>query len=284
MNRLTETLLFIDGGDPEETAQARRLLGTIDGQTTNPTLVAKSPAVRARMERGEKLTLRELLETYKRIVQGVAAVTAGPISIEVYADQATTSTAMIEQARDMATWVPSAVIKLPTTAAGLEAAHHLCRAVRLNLTLCFSQEQAAAVYAATKNTVEPVFVSPFLGRLDDRGENGVDLVARLLRMFERGDGHVQVLAASIRHIEHVLACLALKVRAITIPFKVFSEWAAEGFPLPEEGFVYRSALKPIPFREDVKLDQLYTSYNLRHPLTDAGLERFAADWNALLRS
>ena len=76
--------------------------------------------------------------------------------------------------------------------------------IRVNITLCFSQEQAAAVYAATKGSKEPVYVSPFVGRLDDRGEDGMDLVKNIKRIFEHGDGHVHVLAASIRNFNHLL--------------------------------------------------------------------------------
>jgi transaldolase len=283
MKRITDTRIFIDGGDPEETAQAKRLLGYIDGQTTNPSLVAKNPEIKARMEQGDKLTREELLASYRKIVRGIAAFTPGPISIEVYADASTTSREMITQARDMTSWVPQAVVKRPTTVIGLEAATSLCREMRLNLTLCFSQEQAAAVYAATKNAVEPVFVSPFLGRLDDRGENGVDLVANILRLLAKGDGHVHVLAASIRSVDHILACLHLKVPALTLPFRVFSQWAERGFPLPDRNDVYRSALQPIPFKKTITLDAPAMSYDVRHPLTDAGLKKFADDWNALLK-
>src|SRR5260370_28219150 len=94
------------------------------------------------------------------------------------------------------------------------------RNIRVNMTLCFSQEQAAAVYAATKGSKEPVYVSPFVGRLDDRGEDGIDLVKNIKTMHRNGDGHVHVLAASIRHLDHLLSSFALDVDLVTIPSKV----------------------------------------------------------------
>src|SRR3989338_7108156 len=188
MQRLTPTKLFIDGGYPAETALATRLLREagyvgLDGQTTNPTLVARNPDIAARIERGEKLTRTELMGKYREIVQAIELSAKGDISIEVYADAATSAEEMIAQAREMAGWIDSAVVKLPTTEQGLLAAEQLKREMRLNLTLCFSQQQAAAVYAATVDSAQPVFVSPFIGRLDDRGENGMDLIANLMRMF-----------------------------------------------------------------------------------------------------
>jgi len=90
------------------------------------------------------------------------------------------------------------------------------------MTLCFSQEQAAAVHAATKGSIEPVYVSPFVGRLDDQGEDGMDLVRNIKRMYERGDGHVHVLAASIRTVSHLLCSFALGAELATVPTKVLA--------------------------------------------------------------
>src|SRR2546426_7363416 len=87
----------------------------------------------------------------------------------------------------------------PCTSEGLRAAQmSVKQGIRVNMTICFSQQQAAAVYAATKGAKQPVYVSPFVGRLDDIGQNGMDLVKNVKLMFQKGDGHVLVLAASIR--------------------------------------------------------------------------------------
>ena len=111
---------------------------------------------------------------------------------------------MLAQGEEMFSWIPNAYIKYPCTHEGLRAAQmSVQESIRVNMTLCFSQEQAAAVYAATKGSKEPVYVSPFVGRLDDRGEDGMDLVKNIKKMYERSDGHVHVLAASIRNIDHL---------------------------------------------------------------------------------
>ena len=173
--------IFIDGGDFEETQEVKNLLGFVDGQTTNPTLISQNPIVKARIKKGEKFTKREAYHFYKKVVEKIAKITSGPISIEVYADQNTKAEEMLNQAKEMVKWIPNAYIKLPITKEGLKAANLATKEdIPVNMTLCFSQEQAAAVYAATKGTKRPVFVSPFVGRLDDRGENGMDLVKNIL--------------------------------------------------------------------------------------------------------
>src|SRR5262249_27404164 len=112
------------------------------------------------------------------------------------------------QIRDMFSWIPNAYVKYPCTSEGLKAAERSVReGIRVNLTLCFSQEQAAAVYVATRGTHAPAYVSPFISRLDDIGQNGMDFVTNIKRMFARS-GHVWVLAASIRSLAHLLCCFS----------------------------------------------------------------------------
>jgi transaldolase len=112
------------------------------------------------------------------------------------------------------------------------------------MTLCFSQEQAAAVYAATRGSKEPAYRSPFIGRLDDHGDNGLDLVRNIKRMYTGGDGHVFVLAASIRHLDHLLGSFAIGAELATAPGKVWEEWATAGFPEPGKDLVYQGAERP----------------------------------------
>jgi transaldolase len=101
------------------------------------------------------------------------------VSIEVFADLNTTSDEMLNQGREMNSWIPNAYIKYPCTAEGLKAAQRsVAEGIRVNITLCFSQQQAAAIYAATKGSQAPAYVSPFVGRLDDVGQNGVDRGSR----------------------------------------------------------------------------------------------------------
>jgi len=181
-------------------------------------------------------------------------------------------------------WIPNAHIKLPITAAGLTVAEKFVKeGIRVNMTLCFSQEQAAAVYAATRGARRgQVFVSPFIGRLDDRGENGVDAVQNILQMYRSGDGHVQVLAASLRNFEHLQAILALHCDITTLPFKVIAEWAEKGTQTPGPDFQPQaSALTPIAYQE-FDLKKNWQDFNIRHELTEQGIEKFANDWNELI--
>lgn len=281
-----ESEIFLDGGDPGETKEIFNLLGFLDGQTTNPTLIAKNPSARDRLQRGEKFGNEEVLTFYRDVVQELSAlIPQGSISIEVYADAATPAETMLQQGKEMYSWIPNAHIKLPTTKAGLHAAERAVKeGLRVNMTLCFTQEQAAAVYAATKGTKPgDVFVSPFVGRLDDRGENGMDVIANILKMYQKGDGHVKVLTASVRSMDHFLYALFLKSDIITAPFKVLKEWGEKGLPLPSDDYFYsRNDLKEIPYK-GIDLTQPWANREIFHDLTDQGLDKFSADWISLIR-
>lgn len=276
------TRIFLDGGNQAETKQVVEKLGFLDGQTTNPTLVSKHPDMAKKVaEHG--LEPKELLDFYHDVVTSISPlVSEGSVSIEVYADPTTTTEQMLIQAKEMNGWVPNAHIKFPTTEAGLRAAEQLVAdGVRVNMTLCFSQHQAAAVYAATRGGAPgQVFVSPFVGRLDDRGENGMQLIANILKMYEPGDGHVSVLTASVRTMDHFMYALALKSDIITAPAGILTAWADAGQPVPES-FEYNPKLSEITYQElDLQAD--WRNFNLKHDLTDAGIDRFASDWNNLL--
>src|SRR5262249_12606255 len=155
-------------------------------------------------------TEEQELEEYRRIVQEISPLVGdGGVSIEVLADLTTTADQMFRQGQEMFSWIPNAYVKYPCTSAGLQAAERsVGRGIRVNMTLCFSQPQAAAVYAATRGAAQPTYVSPFVGRLDDIGQYGLDLVRNIKRMYTRGDGHVRLLAASLRSLPHLLACLS----------------------------------------------------------------------------
>jgi transaldolase len=278
--------IFLDGGDPEETKEVIRLLGFLDGQTTNPTLISKNPGARHRLEKGEKFTGEEIIDFYQETVREISKlIPQGSTSVEVYADHSTLAEAMLSQGKEMFSWIPNAHIKFPTSQEGLKAAEQAVKSgMRVNLTLCFSQEQAAAVYAATRGAKRgDVFVSPFIGRLDDRGENGMDLISHILQMYRKGDGHVMVLTASVRKIDHLLYALKLGSDIITAPFDVLKELGEKGLPMPGDDYVDRpGSLKSIPFKE-IDLAGNWQSYDIRHELTDKGMERFSADWNALIK-
>ncbi len=294
-----ETRIFLDSGDPAETREAIKLLGFLDGQTTNPSLIAKNPETA-----GKKFSKQEILDFYKKIVQEISQlIPDGSVSIEVYADAQTTSEQMLEQGRQFYKWItpPSipphqgegrsggAHIKYPTTAEGLVAAERSVKeGMRVNMTLVFSQDQAAAVYAATQGAQKgQVFLSPFVGRLDDRNENGMDLIKNIIEMYQGGDGHVEVLTASVRSLEHFKYALALGSDIITSPLKVIREWADAGMPVPGTDYVYNPSptgvpVPPIPYVE-LDLEKDWNEYNIKHELTDAGIVRFAQDWNSLIQ-
>jgi transaldolase len=284
------TKLLVDGGDPQETIHVKSLLGFVDGQTTNPTLIAKNPEVREMVLSGHKLNSQEEMAEYKKIVRAISPLAGDAgVSIEVFADLDTTAEQMLAQGQEMSAWISNAYIKYPCTHEGLRAAQmSVQRSIRVNMTLCFSQEQAAAVYAATKGSEAPVYVSPFIGRLDDRGENGMDLVRNIKQMYESGDGHVHVLAASIRHLEHLLCSFALDVELATAPAKVWEEWATASFPLPGKDFVYKAVdkngnrLKPIPYK-NVDLTRAWDSSDIRHELTAKGIQKFVSDFKSTLK-
>jgi transaldolase len=282
--------ILVDGGDPEETVRVKRLVGYVDGQTTNPTLISKNPEVRTLVSSGHKFSSREELDEYKKIVQTISPLVGDAgVSIEVYADFDTTAEEMLAQGREMFSWIPNAYIKYPCTHEGLRAAQMSVReSMRVNITLCFSQEQAAAIYAATIGSKAPVYVSPFVGRLDDRGENGMDLVRNIKQMYEAGDGHVHVLAASIRNLKHLLGSFASKAELVTAPGKVWEEWSASSFLLPGADFVYQGTdkadrpLKPIAYKF-FDLSRGWESFDIRHDLTTKGIQQFVADYKSTLK-
>ncbi len=284
------TKILVDGGNPEETRQVKDLLGFVDGQTTNPSLIAKNPEIQQRIAAGHSLSPQEEKDEYRKIVQAISPLVGDAgVSIEVFADLGTTAEEMLAQGEEMFSWIPNAYIKYPCTHEGLRAAERsVAKRIRVNMTLCFSQEQAAAVYAATKGSKEPVYVSPFTGRLDDRGENGMDVVHNIKKMYSRGDGHVHVLAASIRHVDHLLASFAAGAELATVPAKILAEWAGKDFPMPNRDFSYKPVgtdgkqLKAIPYK-NLDLNQPWQSFDIAHELTTKGIQKFVADYRSTLR-
>jgi len=276
-----KTQIFLDSGDPSETREIRDLLGFLDGQTTNPSLISKNLGAL-----DKKFFTREINDFYKNIIKELDKIIPGSsLSIEVYVDHNTAVDEMVRQARDMFTWSDNAYIKLPITHHGLAAAKILvAEGIRLNMTLCFSVSQAAAVYSATAFAhTDGVYISPFVGRLDDQAVNGISLVKNIKKLYAHGDGHVSILAASIRNLDHFLASLALGADIITAPAKVLRAWAEIGFILPDHNYKYKTDLASIEFT-DLNLQADWQSFNIQHDLTDAGLQSFADDWNNLIKN
>jgi len=208
---------FIDTANIKEIREAADM-GILDGVTTNPSLIAKEGA-----GRGFKETIVEICDIVK-----------GPVSVEVVA---TDKAGMLREADEFAKWSKYVVVKLPTTKEGLKACKELSgRGINTNLTLCFSANQALMVAKAGAT-----YVSPFIGRLDDIGHVGMDVVRQIVQIYRNYDFKTQVLAASLRHPLHVIDAALAGAHVGTIPFKV--------------------------------LDQM-----IKHPLTDRGLDAFLKDW------
>jgi transaldolase len=190
--------------------------GMVDGVTTNPSLVAKSG------------------RPYLPTVQAIAKLVPGPVSGEVLA---TEYDEILSQGRRLAGLAENVVVKVPLTPAGLRAVTTFKKeGIRNNVTLCFSAAQALL---AAK--VGAAYISPFIGRLDDVGEEGMELIEQVVTIYQNYGFDTKVLVASVRSPIHVIQAAMLGADVATIPFKV--------------------------------LEQLY-----KHPLTDVGLDRFLADW------
>lgn len=207
---------FIDTANINEIKEAYSL-GLLAGVTTNPSLVAK-----------ENISFEDRLKE-------ITALVPGSVSAEVIALDAE---GMIQEGKELAKIAPNITIKVPMTPDGLKAVNEFSQAgIKTNVTLVFSANQAllAARAGAT-------YVSPFLGRLDDLGHNGLDLIAQIADIFAIHDIDTEIIAASIRHPMHVTEAALKGAHIATIPYKV--------------------------------LMQLF-----KHPLTDSGIEQFLKDWN-----
>jgi transaldolase len=207
--------IFLDTANVDEIREAASL-GLVDGVTTNPSLLAKEKA------------------PYRDVLSEICALVEGPISAEVVA---TDAPGMVREGRDLAKIAPNIVVKCPLTAEGLKAVRELLRdGIRSNVTLCFSAPQA--LFAAKAGAY---IVSPFVGRLDDIGIDGMALIKDVKQIYRNYGFQTQILVASIRNPLHVIESALIGADIATMPAKV-----------------YQSLLK--------------------HPLTDIGLERFLEDW------
>jgi transaldolase len=212
-------LFFVDTGSIEEIRQAKRL-GILAGVTTNPSLLAKEKGNRSFRD-----TIREICE----IVQG-------PVSAEVVSDNAEE---MIREGREIMTWHEHVVIKVPIGAEGLVAISTLSsEGAKINTTLIFNANQALLAARAGA-----AYVSPFIGRLDDISEDGMQLIRDCAAIFRTHGITTKVLAASLRHPRHITESALAGADVATVPYKVLLSC-------------------------------------LNHPLTDAGFKRFSDDWKS----
>ncbi|PIZ94575.1 MAG: transaldolase [Candidatus Magasanikbacteria bacterium CG_4_10_14_0_2_um_filter_37_12] len=282
-----KTKIFLDSGSAEHTKIILNKLGFLDGQTTNPTYFIKSnPEVKKMIEEGHKFTKEELLGKYKILANEISAlVPNGSVSIEVYADKNSTAEDLLTQAHEMNQWIPNAHIKLPIIPAGLETAGKLiAEGIRVNMTLCFSQAQGAAVYMATRDAKPgQVFLSPFISRLDKIGQNGFDLLLNIQKMFHALESPVEILAASVHSVYDIAHVIEKGMDIITIPYDDVSPWVESGMPFSTSGLEPKdtSGLAEISY-EDLDLSADWRSFDITHELTDVGLQQFADDWNGVL--
>ena len=206
---------FIDTANVEEIRKAAEL-GIIDGVTTNPSLIAKEGRV------------------FEEVIKEITGIVDGPISAEVVSLDAE---GMVKEADELIKIHENIVIKVPMTAEGLKATSILSkRNIKVNVTLIFSATQALAAAKAGAS-----FVSPFVGRLDDIGMNGMDLIEEIMYIFKSYGIRAEVIVASIRNRNHLTQAAMAGADIATIPYKVIME-------------------------------------SLVHPLTDQGIEKFLKDW------
>ncbi|HID24957.1 MAG TPA: fructose-6-phosphate aldolase [Thermoplasmata archaeon] len=207
--------IFVDTADLDEIRELASW-GVVDGVTTNPTLMAKSG------------------RSFKEIVDEIFKIVDGPISLEVVG---TTADEMIKEARELVKIHKNVVVKIPMTSEGLKAVKILSKeGVKTNVTLVFSANQAllAAKAGAT-------YVSPFIGRLDDIGNEGMQIIEEIMDIFTNYDIETQVIVASIRHPIHVIQAARYGADIATVPPSVIRKM-------------------------------------MKHSLTDAGIQRFLEDW------
>jgi len=211
----------LDTANIEHIRQGVRL-GVVSGVTTNPSLISREGKV-----------------DYQKLVKEICSVVPGPVSTEVLSQDAS---GMIDEARGVAKWAENIVVKIPANLEGVEATSVLSKeGIKVNFTLCFSLNQALLGVAAGAS-----FVSPFVGRLDDIGEDGMKVVEDIVKFLRFYQLPAQVIAASIRHPQHCLVAAKAGAHIATVPYRVLLQM-------------------------------------IQHPLTDIGVKRFMDDWSKVMK-
>jgi transaldolase len=212
--------IFLDTANIEQIRHGVRL-GVVTGVTTNPTIISREGKV-----------------DYQKRVKEICSIVPGPVSTEVLNQD---SKGMVAEAREMARWAENIVIKIPASLEGVEATSVLAgENIKVNFTLCFTLNQAVLGAAAGA-----AFISPFVGRLDDIGEDGMEVVADIVEYLDYYRLPAQVIAASIRHSQHCLMAARAGAHIATVPYEVLLGM-------------------------------------MRHPLTDSGIKRFQDDWKRMM--
>ncbi|HMO55901.1 MAG TPA: fructose-6-phosphate aldolase [Roseiflexaceae bacterium] len=210
--------IYLDTANLNEIREAAGW-GILSGVTTNPSLIA-----------------REKGADFKSTITEIAALVDGPISAETVSLDAD---GMVREGHEFAAWHPNVIVKVPSTPEGLKAVYRLAKDnIRCNVTLCFNATQA--LFAARAGAF---IISPFVGRVDDTGVDGMTLIREIVQIYRPHDLPTKVLSASIRHPRHIIDSALAGADIATCPFKVIEQ-------------------------------------SMKHPLTDSGIERFLADWKA----
>mgnify|MGYP000966775400 CR=1 FL=1 len=212
--------LFIDTANIDEIEEINQW-GVICGVTTNPSLIAKEG------------------RDFKQVISEITNIVDGPISAEVISLKCN---GMVDEARELAKIHRNIVVKIPMTSEGLKAVNILTKEdIKTNVTLVFSPSQALLAARAGAS-----FVSPFVGRMDDIGNNGMDIIKDIKMIFDNYNIQTEIIAASIRHPMHVIESAKAGAHIATIPYKVFKQM-------------------------------------VKHPMTDIGIEKFIKDWEGLIQ-
>jgi len=212
--------LFLDTANIDQIRHGVKL-GVISGVTTNPSLISKEGKV-----------------DYRKLVKEICSIVPGPVSTEVLSQDAS---GMVTEAREIAQWAENIAVKIPASLEGVEATSVLAKEnIKVNFTLCFSLNQALLGAAAGAT-----YISPFVGRLDDIGEDGMKVVLDIVEYLGYYQLPTQVIAASIRHTQHCLAAAKAGAHIATVPYRVLLQM-------------------------------------IQHPLTDIGINRFIDDWNRVI--
>lgn len=279
-----KTNIVLYSGQASDTKDALSLLGFLDGQTTNIKLISKNKEIQERLNLLKKFTKEEIFSLYKKYTAEIVAILPDkPISLDIYSDENTQAQEMISQAKEMSLWFKNAVIKFPITHEGLLAAQEAVK-LRMSITLnhCFSQEQAAAVYAATLGARKgQVLISPRIERLDYSGANGMDLVKNIIEMYKSGDGHVGVLSTDIGTIDHFLYTISLGADCISAPLRIIKVWIQKGIPIPKNYNYITEDMRPIAYRQ-IDLNQSWEAYDIVHELTQISAQESFSVWRTLL--
>lgn len=307
------TKFILDSGDLSEYKKIKEIAekngSVLWGATTNPSLIAKAAG------QGKLFSQKEAFDFQKETILEIIKIVPGAVSAEVYSDMNTPAENMIGQGREIATWHDRIVVKLPTTLEGLKARTALRKdKININNTLVFSQEQIFAICLHENimqqkygpiNDLWPPFISPFVGRLDDVGIDGMDLIKngmKIKNLFNHAlpasPLAIWMLEASVRKLEHIKRGILAHTELITAPANIYEQWFTLSEDEKEEidSINYAKGLRKIsywnPEKELLAIDdeeKLYQAIesgklNIEHELTNKGIVKFVEDWKSILRT